>query len=121
MAPAIQPATQPEPATRGQFPIVFSTNSALILGAGVSLGLLLGALLMRQWLLRRELMAEPSPAAPTLYREPPVDTGSGAAATDEVPEVRFAARRDPGETTIEFVALADDEAVAIEQSSEQHG
>lgn len=120
VAELVPPATRTEPATRG-LPTVFSTNSALVLGVGVSLGLILGALLMRRWLLRRELMAEQSAAAPAVYQKQPVDVGSGAVATEMVPEVRFAARRDPGETTIEFVALADDEAAAIEQSSEQHG
>ena len=115
------PATRTgEPAPRG-FPIVFSANSALVLGAGVSLGLILGALLMRQWLLRRELIAEQSATAPALYQNQPVDTVIVAPAVDVVREIRFAARRDPGETTIEFVALADDESIPAEQSSEQHG
>ena len=109
-----------ETATRG-FQNVFSANSALILGAGVSLGLILGALLMRQWLRRRDSMADEIAAAPALYLNQSVDTGSVASAPEVVAEVRFAARRDPSETTIEFVALADDEALAIEQSSEQHG
>ena len=116
----LAPRTTRTGATRG-FPNMFSANSALILGAGVSLGLILGALLMRQWLRRRDSMADEIAAAPALYLNQSVDTGSVASAPEVVAEVRFAARRDPSETTIEFVAFADDEALAIEQSSEQHG
>ena len=121
VAKLVPPATTTSESATRVFPIVFSANNALILGAGVTLGLILGALLMRQWLLRRESMADEIVAAPTRNQNQSVDTASVALAADLVAEVRFAARRDPGETTIEFVALADDEAVAIEQSSEQHG
>ena len=64
---------------------------------------------------------EKAAAPPTFYRNEPVDTAAGVAATEVAPEVRFAARRDPAETTIELAPLADDEAVATEQSSEKHG
>lgn len=119
-APASEPAVQPAP--RGRFPIAFSANSALILGAGVLLGLLLGALLMRQWLLRRKLAADEN-APPTLYQnQQPVDTDTGGVSeTEAASEIRFAARLDPGETTIELAPLADGEEVAIEHSSDQHG
>ena len=121
VAELVPPTTRNnEPATRA-FPIVFSANNALVLGVGMSIGLIFGALLMRQWLLRRGLMADQSAAAAALDQNQPVDTASGMSAIQVVPEVRFAARRDPGETTIEFVPFADDEAVAIEQWSEQHG
>jgi PASTA domain len=119
------PASQPTvpPATRGRFPIAFSANTALILGAGVLLGLLLGALLMRQWLLRREPAADENAAPPTLYQsQEPVEIGvGGVSSTEAAPEIRFAARLEPGETTIELAPLADGEEVAIEHSSDQHG
>jgi PASTA domain len=120
-APAAEPTVTP--ATRGRFPIAFSANTALILGAGVLLGLLLGALLMHQWLLRRKLAADENAAPPTLYQnQQPVDTGTGAVSeTEAASEIRFAARLDPGETTIELGPLADGEEVAIEHSSDQHG
>ena len=116
-APASEPTVQPAP--RGRFPIAFSANAALILGAGVLLGLLLGALLMRQWQLRRMLAADANPALPAaLYQhQQPVET---TLRTEAMPEIRFAARLDPGETTIEFAPLVDNEADAIEQSSGQH-
>lgn len=123
-ASATDPASASErtvlPAPRGRFPIAFSANAALILGAGVLLGLLLGALLMRQWLLRRKLAADENTALPpALYQHQHlVDTG--ALETEATPEIRFAARRDSGETTIELAPLADSEEVAIEQSSDQH-
>ena len=116
-APASEPTVQPAP--RGRFPIAFPANAALILGAGVLLGLLLGALLMRQWQLRRMLAADDKPALPPALYQPqqPVETASQ---TEAMPEIRFAARLDPGETTIELAPLADSEEVAIEQSSDQH-
>lgn len=116
-APASEPTVQPAP--RGRFPIAFPVNAALILGAGVLLGLLLGALLMRQWQLRRVLAADDNPALPpALYQhQQPVET---ALKTEAMPDIRFAARLEPGETTIEFAPLVDSEAVAIEQSSDQH-
>jgi hypothetical protein len=100
---------------------VFPANTALVLGAGVLLGLMLGALLMHQWLLRRASMAEDEAAAPTFSRQEPLDTASPVPSTEGVPEVRFAARREPAETTIELAPLADDEAVLTEPSSEKHG
>jgi hypothetical protein len=121
-APASQPTVTP--AARGRFPIAFSANAALILGAGVLLGLLLGALLMRQWLLRRKLAADEDTALPpTLYQnQQPVEIGAGGvSSTEAASEITFAARLDPGETTIELAPLADGEEVAIEHSSDQHG
>ena len=75
-APASKPTVTPEPS--GRFPIAFSPHAALILGAGVLLGLLFGALLMRQWL-RRELVADKNAAPPTLSQQhqQPVETGAG--------------------------------------------
>ena len=115
--PASEPAVLPAP--RARFPIAFSANAALILGAGVLLGLLLGALLMRQWLLRRKQLADEDDAPQTLYqRQQPVDTGG--VQTEAAPEFRFAARLYSGETTIVLAPRPEGEAVAIEQSSDQH-
>ena len=113
-APASEPTVQP--AARDRFPIAFPVNAALILGAGVLLGLLLGALSMRQWQLRRMLAADDHPPNPPAYQHP-VET---ALKTEAMPEIRFAARLAPGETTIEFAPLVDSDAVAIEQSSDEH-
>jgi len=115
--PAPEPTVPPAPGAR--FPIALSANAALILGAGVLLGLLLGALLMRQWLLRRKRLADEDHAPPTFYqRQQPVDTGG--VQTEAAPECRFAARLYSGETTIALVPRPDGEAVASEQSSDQH-
>ena len=104
---------------RGRFPIAFPANAALILGAGVLLGVLFGALLMHQWQRRRMLAADDNPALPPepYQHQPPVEI---ELETEAMPEIRFAARLDPGETTIELAPLADSEEVAIEQSSDQH-
>jgi hypothetical protein len=119
-ATAAAPASEPTvlSALRARFPIALSANAALILGAGVLLGLLLGALLMRQWL-RRKRLADENDAPPTLYqRQQPIDTGG--VQTEAAPEFRFAARLYSGETTIALVPRPDGEAVATEQSSDQH-
>ena len=121
VAASVIPTTRTsEGAARG-FAAMLSTNGALVLGAGVSLGLILGALLMRKWLLRREALADEIVDAPAPYQKQSIDAVRVAPAPDDSAEVRFAARREPGETTIEFATFADDEAAAIEQSSEQHG
>ncbi len=110
-AASSEPTVQPAP--RGRFPIAFPTNAALILGAGVLLGVLLGALLMRQWQRRRMLAADDNPALPPApyQHQPPVET---AFEKEAMPDIRFAARLDPGETTIEWVC--DSEAVARSSS-----
>lgn len=108
------------PATQGRPPIAFPANAALILGAGVLLGLLFGALLMRQWLLRREPVADAS-AVSLMSQQPPVEIGAaGVSETGAAPEVRFAARREPGETTIVLAPRSDGDEVAIEHSSDHH-
>ena len=119
LAPPATPAHQP--ATRGRFPADFLSNTALVLGAGVLLGLMLGALLMRHWLLRRASAADEEAASPTFHRSEPADTVTGVSAAEAVPEVRFTARREPAETTIELAPLADDEAVTTGHASEKHG
>jgi len=116
--PASEPTVPPGP--RGRFPIAFSANAALILGAGVLLGLLFGALLMRQWLGRREPAAGVNAAPPTLYQhQEPVETAvGGVSETGAAPEIRFAARLYPGETTIVLAPLPDGDEAAI--ASDHH-
>jgi hypothetical protein len=124
LAAAPVPASEPTvpPAPRGRIPIAFSANAALILGAGVLLGLLFGAPLMRQRLLRREPAADENAAPPTLSQhQQPVETGAGGVSeTGAAPEIRFAARLYPGETTIVLVPRPDGDEVAIEHSSDHH-
>jgi hypothetical protein len=118
--PASAPTATPEP--RGRFSIAVSAHAAIMLGAGVLLGLLFGALLMRQWLLRREQVTDESAARPTLRRyQQPVETrAGGVSATGAAPEIRFAARLEPGETAIVLAPPADGDEVAIERSSDHH-
>ncbi len=118
-APASEP-TQP-PASRGRSPAAFSANAALILGAAVSLGLLLGALSMRPRLLRRAPAADENGVPPPLSQQQAVETSAGGISeTEAAPEIRFAARLEPGETTIVLSPLADDGEVALEYSSDDH-
>ena len=116
---ASQPPVMPEP--RGRFPIAFP-NAVLILGTFLLFGLLFGALLARQWLLRRKLAGDENTAPPTPSRlQQRVDTGAGGVSeSGAAPEISFAARLDSGETTIEWAPLPDGDQVAIEPSSEHH-
>lgn len=118
--PASEPTAQPAPRVRP--PIAFPANAALILGAGVLLGLLFGALLMRQWLRSRGQAADVGAAPPTLYQhQEPVETGAGGVSeSGEAPEVRFAARLYPGETTIVLAPRPDGDEAAIEHASDHH-
>ncbi len=76
---------------------------------------------MRQWLLRRQRVADTNATSPTLYQiQEPVDTGTGGVEAEAAPEIRFAARLDPGETTIVLASVPDRDEVAIEHSSVHH-
>ena len=122
LGPVSEPTVPPE--TRARFfPTAFPESTALVLGAGVLLGLLLGALLMRQWLLRRKLAADENTAPlPRLYQQhhQPVKPAAGVSKTVVAREIVFAARLDPGETTVEFALLRDHDEVEFELSSDQH-
>ncbi|HQR70254.1 MAG TPA: hypothetical protein PLE54_06600 [Burkholderiaceae bacterium] len=119
LAPAATPVTSPQPqepldppGVRGQLPAGLSAGAALIFVAGVSLGLLSGALLMRQSLLRGRRMVgdgAPPPVLPQLgYRvdqhhvdqQPAEPDARGHPETGAPPEIRFAAWLVPSATTI---------------------
>ena len=115
------------PGSRGQFPAAFSASAALIFGAGILLGLMSGALLMRQRLLRGQPAAsEIAPVPPLPQLQLPVDQrpaesdACGASETDASPENRFAARLVPAATTIVLVPLPDADGISIEHSSDYH-
>jgi hypothetical protein len=120
------------PGARGQFPTKFLAIAALIFGAGVSLGLLAGVLLMRQRLLRRQLAVGESAPPPTLpQRQQPVDQqlvdqrpaesdANGLSETGTSPEIRCAARLVPAVTTIALAPLSRAEGISIEHSSDYH-
>lgn len=94
-------------AAGGQFPTELSIYAALIFGAGVLLGLLSGALLMRGRLLRgRPAVGEFAASLALPQRQSPFDPRpaesdvGGVSASVLSSEVRFAARFVPVETTI---------------------
>jgi hypothetical protein len=115
------------PGARGQFPTAFAAIAALIFGAGVSLGLLSGALLMRQRLLRGQLAVGENAPAPTLpQRQQPVDQrpaesdACGLSETGASSEIRFAARLVPAGTTIVLAPLPDTDGISVEHSRDYH-
>jgi hypothetical protein len=143
--PPQEPAVPP--GARGQFPTALSANAALIFGAGVLLGLLSGALLMRERLLRRQVAVGEYVPTPTLpQRQQPVAQqpvaqqvvdqqalgqqpvaqqaveleAGGVSQTGATPEIRFAARLVPGETTIVLAPSPGADEVSIEHSSDHH-
>jgi len=115
------------PGARSQFPTAYLAIAALIFGAGVSLGLLSGALLMRQRLLRGQLAVGENAPAPTLpQRQQPVDQrpaesdACGLSETGASSGIRFAARLVPAATTIVLAPLPDAAGISIEHSSDYH-
>lgn len=128
--------------------ITFVSNAMLTLGAGIVLGLIVGVLLARRWLLNR------GPVRHVVAPEPPYLAHIGAVRADAVhanaanlsaanaaakheaaeknvpvaeppPVIRFVARLDEGETTIEFAAPSEPDAGTdsdemIERSGDVH-
>jgi hypothetical protein len=122
-APAASAAAVPhDPGSR--LPIVLPANAALILVSGVLLGLLFGVLLTRQWLRRREPVVHVDPVPPALLphqfpveREAGVVPAASAAPEPALAAVRFAAHREPGETTIVLTPRSEGTEEAVEHSS----
>jgi len=110
----------------GQFSSAFSPSAALIFGVGGLLGLVFGALLMRQRLLRGQRTGGEN-MPPTLPpRQQPVDqrpAESGTCGLSEPgasSESGFAARLAPAATTIVLAPLPDADEISTEHSSDYH-
>ena len=129
-APTRAPTPSPAPA---RAPMTFPGIAVLLLIAGVVLGLALGALLMRRWLVRRH--AAHSDAFSPTVAPPPVETvdirpaasitkvvepAAPSVAAMAAPPIMFAARREEGETTIEFTAPSDADEMTLEYSRDFH-
>lgn len=99
-----------------RLPFALPSNAVLMLIAGVLLGLMMGALLMRRWLLGRQ--------RPTLDIEPTVPVNFSpveiAVADVPAPEIKFIARHEAGETAIQFAAPADADEATLEVSNDHH-
>lgn len=115
-APASEPIVRPE---RARSTIAFKADAALLIAAGLSLGLVFGARLIRRQRLRRVPTADASAAPPTPSDAPPVAADASAIAeTGAAPRaIRFTARRAAGETTIVLAPRPNGDEVAIEYSS----
>ena len=119
-----QEPTDP-PGARGQLLTAFSPSAALIFGAGVLLGLLSGALLMRHRLSRGQLavgenaplLTLPQPQRPVDQR-PAESDACGFSETGASSEVRFAAQLVPATTTIVLARVPDADEISIEHSSD---
>jgi hypothetical protein len=115
------------PGVRGQFTTAFWAIAAFIFGAGASVGLLSGALLMRQRLLRGQPEVGENARVTTLpQRQQPVDqrpaesTASFLAETGASTEIQFAARLVPASTTIVLAPRPGASGISIEHSSNYH-
>ena len=134
-APQVAPTTRAptsssEPA---RAPMTLPGIAVLLLIAGVLLGLALGALLMRRWLVKRHA-AETEAFAPTVVPSPLVPVGTPPEtsmakvvepAAMPVPAmaaapITFSARLEEGETTIEFTAPSDADEMTLEYSRDFH-
>ena len=124
---AVAPASQLEPSTApaqndrvsGAFISEIGSNVMVTL-VGVSLGLLLGAVLMRRAFLARSQAIGTTPAEHVNIAPAEIDSSLAAAEVNRAAaikppsEIKFIARLDPGETTIEFIDLPEDEEAAVE-------
>lgn len=131
------------PSQGNRSPITFPSSATLLLIAGVLLGVGLGALLTRRWFFGRRPTKDFEPLAPPRIPPTGIDdvaapaplSASGPAAEPvatpvaipvaipaaaAVPEVRFAARLEVGETTVEFAAPSDADEMTLEYSRELH-
>ncbi len=118
-AAATPPATAATPASAqsNRLPVTFPSSATLLLIAGVLIGLGLGALLTRRLFLKRQPTADVEPPVPA--RPEPAEIVAVPVA-ETAPEIRFAARLDVGETTIEFAAPSDADETTMEHSRELH-
>ena len=121
--PPQEPINPPE--ARAHFPSGYAAIAALIFGAGVSLGLLSGAILMRQRLLRGQRAIGENAPPPTLpQRQQPVDQrpaesdACGLSETGASSEIRIDAQLVPTATTIVLAPVPDAEGISIEHSSD---
>ncbi|MEP6608093.1 MAG: PASTA domain-containing protein [Burkholderiaceae bacterium] len=123
VTPSATPAPSPAPAAptvttpaRNTESIIAMPGNVLLLAAAVLLGLLLGVLLIRQWLRRRATAVEV--AAQPLIESPAAEVSATDLRHDEV---TFAARLDPGQTSIQFAASSEAEADAVRVEEDLHG
>ena len=127
-ASQFDPSTAPVQNDRvaGAFIGGIASNVVAALVAGVLLGLLLGAELMRRALLARSRAIETAPAEHVDIVPAAIDNSQAPAEVHRVaaiappPEIRFTAWLDPGETTIKFIDLSEDEEAAVEYSRDQY-
>ena len=110
------PTPTPSPVQVDRSSVTFPGSAMLALVAGALLVLGLVALAMRRWLLSRR--------QPALHIEPAAQLEFSPAEIDisDVPvaEIRFSARLDEGETTIEFTVPLDADETTLEHSRELH-
>ncbi|MGZ9075933.1 MAG: PASTA domain-containing protein [Burkholderiaceae bacterium] len=133
-APPVTAATS-APAQSNRLPVTFPSSATLLLIAGMLFGIGLGALLTRRWFMRRRPMEDFELLAPVRIAPTEIDDAAVAAAVpapvpavvllavpsaETVPEIRFAARLDVGETTVELAAPSDADEMTIEHSRELH-
>ncbi|HVE88541.1 MAG TPA: PASTA domain-containing protein [Burkholderiaceae bacterium] len=122
-APQLEPSKAPaqnDRRTGASVGDIASSVGAPVLG--VLLGLLLGAVLMRRAHLARSRANDTAPAEQVDIAPSKIGSSRAAAEVNQVTpvkspaETKFTARLDPGDTTIEFNDLPEDEEAAIEQS-----
>ncbi|MBA2411727.1 MAG: PASTA domain-containing protein [Burkholderiaceae bacterium] len=116
---AALPAPAPVQSDSDRSVVEFPDAATLAIVAGV---LLLGVLIAARWLRRRPVNPEPAMdiepvAQPDL--SPPANV-IAAAVVVPAPEIKFAARLDDGETTVEFITQPEADEPTLERSRELH-
>ena len=120
-APQLEPSTAPVQNDRvaGAFIDEIASNVVATVVVSLLLGLLLGAVLMRLALLARSRAFDTPPAEHVDIVPAEIDGSQAAAEVHTVAaikprhEIKFTAWLDPGETTINFTDLLEDEEAAI--------
>ena len=133
-AASVAPGSQLEPSAApvqndraaGAFISGTANNVVAALVVGVLLGLLVGAVLMRRALLARSRAIDTATAKRVDIAPAEVEGSQATAELHAVTavkppaEIKFTAWLEPGETTIEFADLLDDEEAALEYSGDQY-
>ena len=127
-APQLQPSAAPAQKDRVADAFISGTanNVVAALVAGVLLGLLVGAVLMRRALLARSRDIDAATAKRVDIAPAEVESSQATAelhavaATEPPPEIKFTAWLELGETTIEFADLLEEEEAALEYARDQY-
>ncbi len=116
------PAVAAAPIQQSSFGDLRAT--AVAVGASLLLGIAIGALSMRQWLLRRTAPLDAGARLPLDAAAAGTSSGgtsSGKMVSEPMPPARFFARLDAGDVAVHFASVTDEPEPAEEYAGNRHG